>query len=227
MMYKNISDNFKQITENIQKAKEKSGREDQVRIMAVTKTINAERINAAISCGVDLLGENRVQEFLQKIPEYSDCEIHFIGGLQTNKVKQIITQNRKINMIHSVDRVKLAQEINKQVSLRGDLMDILIEVNIGGEESKNGVIPEAVFELAKQIDEEFPFLRLRGLMTIPPVVGESVKHFKKMQRLFEDLKAEVSTADTLSMGMSGDYAVAVEYGATIIRVGTALFGNRI
>jgi hypothetical protein len=189
----------------------------------VTKTVDAQRVNEAISCGIDLLGENRVQEFLQKRPAYSDnCEVHFIGGLQTNKVRQIIN---KVSMIQSVDSLKLAHEICRQTALCGEVIDVLIEVNIGGEESKHGVLPESVRESAAQIAEEFGMLRVRGLMTIPPF-GESEKHFAKMQRLFEDLRAGNPEINTLSMGMSGDYEAAIAHGATIVRLGTALFGNR-
>jgi hypothetical protein len=195
--------------------------------MAVTKTIDIPRIKAAISCGVDLLGENRVQEFLEKRAEYSgSCEIHFIGGLQTNKVRPLFREFSRVDMIHSVGSEKLAREINFQARQKDDEspMDILIQVNIGGEATKNGVAPEELDALVEVIDR-LTAVRLRGLMAIPPF-GDSVRYFPKMQRLFEGLKSRISTADTLSMGMSGDYEEAVMHGATIVRLGTALFGSR-
>ena len=218
-MTERLSDNIKRITENVQQAKHKAGRCDTVRIMAVTKTIQVDRINEAIGCGIDLLGENRVQEFLQKHEGYSpDCEIHFIGGLQTNKVRQVVG---KVSMIHSVDSIKLAKEIDR---CSKSVTDCLIEVNIADEQSKCGVRPEEINELVKQMSQ-LPMVRLRGLMTIPPY-GDSVRYFEKMQRLFEGLKAKSSDIEILSMGMSGDYEDAILHGATIVRLGTALFGIR-
>jgi pyridoxal phosphate enzyme (YggS family) len=215
----NIGANYEIICENVERAKSKAGRTDKVRIMAVTKTIEVARVNEAISCGVDLLGENRVQEFVLKRGGYSgNCEVHFIGGLQTNKVRQIVG---KTAVIQSVDSVKLAREIDRF----GVMTDVLIQVNVGEETTKGGVSPEEIGELAGEI-AELGNVRLRGLMSIPPQ-GEPARYFERMQRLYEDLRAGRSGIDTLSMGMSGDYEVAVEFGATMIRVGTALFGRRV
>jgi hypothetical protein len=185
--------------------------------MAVTKTIEVDLIRAAVGCGIDLLGENRVQEFLGKCGDYPKCEVHFIGGLQTNKVRQIVD---KVTMIHSVDSYKLAVEIDSRAGGIGRVTDVLAEVNVAAEESKHGVTPEALDELVGQI-RELKNVRLRGLMAIPPF-GNSGRYFAEMQRLFGKYK----DFDTLSMGMSGDYEEAIEYGATIVRLGSVLFGGR-
>ena len=218
-----LEDNFKRISHNIENAMIKAGRTDKVRLMAVTKTVPPEKINHAISLGIDLLGENRVQEFMGKYEFYDkNCEIHFIGGLQNNKVKYIID---KVSMIHSVDSVKLADEINKRAASLNRTMDILVEVNIGGEESKAGVPLEAASELSEYCSE-LANIRLRGYMTIPPPSEDSSQYFEKMQKLYLSSRAEYDTIDTLSMGMSGDYVQAVLFGSNIVRIGSALFGNR-
>ena len=220
-----IRQNYTAIKQNIAEAMDKAGRTDSVRIMAVTKTVPCEKINFVESLGIDLLGENRVQEFLGKYENYSEkSEIHFIGGLQKNKVKYIID---KVSMIHSVDSIELAAEIDRRASMHGKVMDILLEVNIGGELSKGGVSPQELIETAKAVSE-LHNIRIRGLMTIPPAGGDE-KYFAQMQELFYNAKQSCSffaDADTLSMGMSGDYAAAVKYGSTIVRIGSGLFGYR-
>lgn len=178
-----VADNYRRLSEKIENAKIKAGRQDNVQFMAVTKTVPAEIVNHSVSLGIKLLGENRVQEFLEKKDLYSgDYDVHFIGGLQTNKVKYIID---KVSMIHSVDSVRLASEINKRAASIGRVMDILLEVNIGGEESKNGIAPDELSEISSEIGV-MSNLRIRGLMTIPPVDvnGSSERYFDKMQRLF-------------------------------------------
>ena len=218
-----LEDNFKRITYNIENAMAKAGRTDKVRFMAVTKTVPPEKINHAVSLGIDLLGENRVQEFMGKYEFYDkNCEIHFIGGLQNNKVKYIID---KVSMIHSVDSTKLADEISRRALAAGLKMDILIEVNIGGEESKGGVTPEAAAELSAYCSE-LSGVTLRGFMTIPPPAEDSSRYFAQMQQLYLTSKEKYPTVDTLSMGMSGDYEQAVLYGSNIVRIGSALFGSR-
>ena len=218
-----LEDNFKRISQNIENAMTKAGRTDKVRLMAVTKTVPPEKINHAISLGADLLGENRVQEFMGKYEFYDkNCEIHFIGGLQNNKVKYIID---KVSMIHSVDSTKLADEINKRAAASDRIMDILIEVNIGAEESKGGVMPEDAAELSAYCSE-LANIRLRGYMTIPPPSDDSSRYFSKMQELYLSSRAKYDSIDTLSMGMSGDYEQAVLFGSNIVRIGSALFGNR-
>ncbi|MCL1881827.1 MAG: YggS family pyridoxal phosphate-dependent enzyme [Oscillospiraceae bacterium] len=226
-----LKENLKRINENIQKAKIKTGRVEsensRVRIMAVTKTIEPFLVNQAISLGIDLIGENRVQEFLEKENDYSikrKCEIHFIGKLQSNKVRQIIN---KVSMIQSLDSEKLALEIDRQAMLHNLVIDVLIQVNVGREDTKSGVFPENLNELVETV-LRLSGLRLRGLMAIPPI-GSSESNFIVMQRLYEDLKSFAPSnlqIDTLSMGMSDDYETAIAYGSTIIRLGTALFGKR-
>ncbi len=228
--FSDVEDNIKRITENIENAKLRAGRTDTVRLMGVTKTVDPEKVNFSVSRGVTLLGENRVQEFLDKRDRYEgDPEIHFIGGLQTNKVKYIID---KVKMIHSADSEHLIAEINKRAAGAGLRMDILIEVNIGGEESKSGIKPEMLDELAYKT-AELENVRLRGLMAIPPVDvdGSSDRYFAQMQRLYSDLKEKTKDdgrfmIDTLSMGMSGDYEHAIMHGSTIVRIGSVLYGYR-
>lgn len=218
-------DSFKRITENIEKARLKAGRTDEVRLMAVTKTVPYEKVNFAASLGIDLLGENRVQEFLGKYELYDKkCEVHFIGGLQSNKVRHIID---KVTMIHSVDSEKLAVEIGRRADGIGKIMDILIEVNIGKEESKGGVLPEALNGLVS-FCQDLSGVRLRGFMAIPPPAakGGNERYFEAMKLIYEDYRLKYKDIDTLSMGMSGDYEQAVLYGSNIVRVGSALFGER-
>lgn len=218
-----LEDNFKRITHNIENAAVKAGRTDKVRLMAVTKTVPFERVNHAVSLGIDLLGENRVQEFMGKYEfYYRNCEIHFIGGLQNNKVKYIID---KVSMIHSVDSVKLADEINKRAAALNRTMDILIEVNIGGEESKGGVSPQAAGDLSAYCSK-LSNVNLRGYMTIPPPSDDSSKYFAQMQELYFSAREKYDGIDTLSMGMSDDYEQAVLFGSNIVRIGSALFGSR-
>lgn len=220
-----VRESYKEINENIEKAMSASGRKDAVKLMAVTKTVPPEKVNYAISLGATLLGENRVQEFLGKCEQYDkNSEIHFIGGLQNNKVKYIID---RVSMIHSVNSLKLAEEISKRAKNADKTMDILLEVNIAHEETKSGIMPEELDTLVGQC-LELSNVRLRGFMAIPPrdVDGSNEKYFSIMQRLFEDYKAKLTQLDTLSMGMSGDYVEAIKYGSTIVRLGSALFGYR-
>ncbi len=222
--FSDIRENYGRICERVKCAMEKAGRTDKVRIMAVTKTVSPEKINYAVGLGIDLLGENRVQEFLEKRERYSDAEVHFIGTLQTNKVKYIID---KVSMIHSVDNLRLAEEIDRRARQHGLVMDILAEVNIGGEETKSGLCPENVKGFCGEVSR-LEGVRLRGLMAIPPPsCGEDI--FARMGELFGTLRdGEFSGGafDTLSMGMSGDFETAVKYGATMIRIGSGLFGYR-
>lgn len=221
-----VKENYDRIIENITSVIDKTGRTDKVRIMAVTKTVPYEKVNYSASLGIDLLGENRVQEFLGKFEYYDKkCQVHFIGGLQTNKVKYIID---KVSMIQSVDSMKLADEINKRSQAVNRCTEILIEVNIGGEESKSGVSVDELSELTDYCSG-LPFIKLKGFMTIPPVDrnGSSCKYFEKMERIYNDYRNKIGKQiDTLSMGMSGDYMNAVRYGSNIVRIGSALFGKR-
>lgn len=221
-----IGDSYKLITENIEMAKLKAGRTDSVRLMAVTKTVPYEKVNYAVSLGIDLLGENRVQEFLGKYEFYDKkAEIHFIGGLQNNKVKYIID---KVSLIHSVDSIKLAEEIDKRAVRLNKVTDILIEVNIGNEDSKGGVSVEGLDGLVSRC-LELSGVKLKGFMAIPPpdLNGSSERYFEAMERLYNDYRSRYGNGiDTLSMGMSQDYEQAVLHGSNIVRVGSALFGNR-
>ena len=217
-----IDENLRIIRENIADAAEKyRSPGDRIRIMAVTKTVPPEAVNHAVSLGVDLLGENRVQEYQSKADAYDkSAEVQFIGHLQTNKVKYIISS---VSMIQSVDSIRLAQEIDRLAVKNGLVMDVLCEVNIGGEESKSGIAPAELEGLLKEVSS-LEGLRLRGLMTIPPPSDSDV-FLGRMQELYNRFAPEYSF-DTLSMGMTHDYAQAVKYDSTVVRIGTGLFGAR-
>ena len=226
-----IQYNAQKLTEQISNAAVLSGRNpDEVKLMAVTKTNSAERVNQAISSGITLLGENRAQEYLSKYQDYklSSCSVHFIGHLQTNKVKSIID---KVDMIQSVDRLSLASEIDKCSRSIGKVMPILVEVNIGREESKSGVLPEQLDDFISEISG-FKNLSIQGLMTIPPNLGNSLeieRYFDEMYRRFIDIKAKKMDnviMNILSMGMSYDFELAIKHGSSIVRIGRGLFGER-
>jgi len=225
-----IEYNIEKIREDIAAACARSGRrEDEVKIMAVTKTVAYEDVNFAISKGITLLGENRAQEMLSKYEMYSpEAEIHFIGALQSNKVKYVID---KVKMIQSVDSVKLAAEISKRAQASGIEMEALVEINIGSEESKSGIEFAKAEEMICEI-AEMKGIKVCGLMTIPPICensAESGKFFENMRRLFVDIKGKKIdnvSMDVLSMGMSGDYVEAIEHGTNIVRLGRAIFGER-
>lgn len=194
-----------------------------VKLIAVSKTHTADEINAAIDCGITDIGENKVQEILSKYDSVKKVNWHFIGHLQTNKVKQIID---KVYMIHSVDSFHLAEEISKRATHE---VNILIQVNAAGEEQKFGVSPDQVLDLANSV-KDLPNIKLRGLMHIAPAADnpEDVRvYFKQVKNIFDKLKPQFGEDfDTLSMGMSNDYKVAIEEGATCVRIGTAIFGER-
>ncbi|MGN0453579.1 MAG: YggS family pyridoxal phosphate-dependent enzyme [Ruminococcus sp.] len=224
--------NYKIIEENIAKAAEQSGRNrEDITFLAATKTVSAPVINHAISLGLRYIGENKVQELLQKYDEYDldNASLQFIGHLQTNKVRQIID---KVDLIQSVDSLKLAKEISKQAQKIGKTANILIEVNIGGEESKSGVAPELLEDLLYQVSE-IDNISVKGLMTIPPICENKqkiCKIFHKMHNIFIDIsskKIDNIFMEVLSMGMSSDYIEAISEGATMVRIGSALFGERI
>ena len=224
-----FNENYKYILENIEKAAALSGRKStDITLLAATKTVDVEVINHAISAGITHIGENRVQELLSKYDDLLAVHRHLIGHLQTNKVKDIID---KVELIHSVDSIHLAKEIEKQAQKHETQMDVLLEVNIGNEESKSGFSVDELYESIYQI-AEMPRVHIRGLMAIPPICNvseENRKYFSKMNDIFldfRDKKIDNSTMDILSMGMSDDYDVAISEGATLVRVGTALFGKR-
>lgn len=221
-----IDENYKRIMFESGEAMAKYRKSDEkLDIMAVTKTVEPAAVNHVVELGLGLLGENRVQEYLSKKELYDKrAEIQFIGHLQTNKVKYIIDS---VSMIQSVDSFKLAAEINKCAAKTGKIQDILIEVNIAGEESKSGVRADKLEELLYQA-AELNNIRVKGLMTIPPAENPEI-YLYNMQKLYIDISGkniDNISMDFLSMGMSGDYTDAIKYGSNIIRIGRGLFGPR-
>ncbi len=223
--------NYQFIEERISEAAQKAGkRREDITFLAATKTVDVETINFAISLGLKYIGENKVQELLSKYDGYNlnDASLQFIGHLQTNKVRQIVG---KVDLIQSVDSVKLAKEISKQSVKNNVNTDILVEVNIGAEENKSGVMPEMLVELLDEI-KDFENISVKGLMAIPPICDSSQKiskFFSKMNNLFIDISGkniDNISMDILSMGMSADYYEAILSGANMVRIGSSLFGAR-
>lgn len=226
-----IEYNYKTIEERIAEAAIKSGRSrEDITFLSATKTVPPELINYAISLGLKYIGENKVQELLSKYDSYNlnDATLHFIGHLQTNKVKQIVD---KVDMIQSVDSVKLAKEISKQSVAKGVNTDILVEINIGNEENKSGILPEQAEDLLWEISK-MDNIFVKGLMTIPPICENEQKirkYFHKMHNIFIDISdknIDNISMEVLSMGMSSDYYEAITEGATMVRIGSSLFGER-
>lgn len=222
-----VIENYKNAMSRLETALEESGRNvKDVLVIGASKTMPLERILfVRDNTDVKIFGENRVQELLEKYTP--DVRWHFIGQLQTNKVKYIVD---KVELIHSVDRLSLLQEIDRQAKKHGKVQDILIEVNIGGEEKKGGVAPAEVIDFAKEVDK-YPSVRLKGLMSVLPNVEKDVLNafYLQLSKLYDTLKqTRLDNADIryLSAGMSNDYDVAVKYGANIVRLGRALFGER-
>lgn len=222
-----VIENYKNAMSRLETALEESGRSiKDVLIIGASKTMPLERILfVRDNTDVKIFGENRVQELLEKYTP--DVRWHFIGQLQTNKVKYIVD---KVELIHSVDRLSLLQEIDRQAKKHGKVQDILIEVNIGGEEKKGGVAPAEVIDFAKEVDK-YPSVRLKGLMSVLPNVEKEAldAFYLQLSKLYDTLKqTRLDNADIryLSAGMSNDYDVAVKYGANIVRLGRALFGER-
>ncbi len=227
-----IAENIAKIRENMVRAALAAGRRpEEILLCAATKMNDAARVREAVTAGVDCCGENRVQELTQKLSEhaYDGAPVHFIGHLQTNKVKQVVG---KVTLIQSVDRLELLRCIEHEAEKQGILQDILLEVNVAAEESKSGFTPELAPEIAAQM-VEYPHCRLRGLMAIPPISeksGDNCRYFEKIHTIAVDITAKKYDnvcMDCLSMGMSEDYADAIACGSTMIRVGTAIFGARI
>jgi hypothetical protein len=225
-----VAGNLKQIEERIRTAAQRVGRNpDSVRLVAVSKTQPTEAVKAALAAGQQIFGENYVQEFLEKAQQLPESvEWHFIGSLQSNKVKYLAGLT---TLIHSVDRLSLAREIDRQWEKIGKPCDMLLQVNISGEETKSGTTSEDLLQLARETSL-LPHLRVRGLMTMPPFFDEPERvrpYFRELKRLAEVLASEKIpgiTMEELSMGMSGDFEVAIEEGATLVRVGSAIFGER-
>ena len=230
--FDDISANYELITRNIALAAEESGRKpSDITLLAATKTVEPVFIKHAISLGLRAIGENKVQELLSKYDEYDlkNTELHFIGHLQTNKVRQLVG---KVSMIQSVDSIKLAGEISRRSEQNGIVTDILLEVNIGREENKSGVLPEELDRLLEETSS-LSGVKVRGLMSVPPICEtktEISKYFDEMYKIFVDIsskKLDNISMDFLSMGMSDDYTEAILCGANMIRVGSRLFGARI
>ncbi len=223
-----IKNNLEIINEKIKKAALKASRNPQeIKLVAVTKTATIEQIKEAISVGVKIIGENKVQEAKEKYQILSaDIEWHLVGHLQTNKVKYAI---EIFDFIHSVDSIKLAKEIDKRSLQFGMITNVLVEVNVSGEETKYGIKPEEVEPFLKEISE-FSRTRVRGLMTIAPIAEDKEEvrpYFRKLRELFEKIKSKNIKnvkMDYLSMGMTEDFEVAVEEGANMVRIGRGIFG---
>ena len=226
-----IAENVATIKENIHAAAIAAGRDPgSILLCAATKMNDSEKVRAAIAAGVDCCGENRVQELTQKLSEnaYEGAPVHFIGHLQTNKVRQVVG---KVDIIQSVDRLKLLNAIQAEAAAQGIVQDILLQVNIGREPQKGGFLEEELETLLPALPD-YSNIRVRGLMAIPPVCqkkGDNDKFFQKMYQIGVDItrkKYDNVWVDILSMGMSDDYADAIRCGSTMIRVGTAIFGAR-
>ena len=225
-----ISENIAAFRQEIQRAAAKTGRTGaDITLVGASKMNDAAACREAVAAGIDVLGENRVQEMTQKLAEnaYDGVPLHFIGHLQRNKVKQVVG---KAVLIQSVGSTALLDEIEKTAEKLSIVQDILLEVNIGGEEAKSGFAPDALHEAARYA-KTLPHVRVLGLMTIPPVETEphgNAPFFARMQALYVDINQNIydNKLKYLSMGMSGDYAEAIEAGSNMVRVGTAIFGAR-
>lgn len=228
-----VEENYKYITSQIAEAAIRSGRRpEEITFLAATKTVPVEIINHAIRCGLRYIGENRVQEYLDKYDKIdwsAGVTGQIIGRLQTNKVKYIAD---KVSCIQSVDSIKLAKEISRHAEKTGRRMPILVEVNIGGEESKGGIMPEILENFLEEI-AILPGIQIDGLMTIPPICENKVElcnYFSRMRQYFIDIqtkKLDNVSMNCLSMGMSSDYKEAILCGATMVRIGSSLFGERV
>ena len=226
-----IAENVARVRAEMEKAALTCGRNPkEILLCAATKMNDADAVRQAIAAGVDCCGENRVQELTAKLKQnaYEGAPVHFIGHLQTNKVKQVVG---KVALIQSVDSERLLWAINAEAARQGIRQDILLEINIGNEESKSGFRAEEVLPLLEKTGE-FSNVCVKGLMAIPPISsfpGENLQYFQKIFQISVDIRKKINdnvTVDCLSMGMSGDYADAIACGSTMIRVGTAIFGAR-
>ncbi len=225
-----IAENLARVQEKIANAAIRSGRPaDSVKLVGVTKTVHLDLIKEAVSAGLQILGENYVQEARSKIELFRDQVCwHFIGRLQTNKAKYAV---KLFDLIQTVDSMKLARELNRRAQQYGRVIPIIIQVNLAGEASKGGAHPAETLNFIRQLTE-LNYVQIRGLMTMPPFFNDPERarpYFRQLRELGQELAAaglpEVEMAE-LSMGMSGDYEVAIEEGATLVRVGTAIFGER-
>ena len=216
--------------EEVKKGISSTGSEQDVLLVAVTKTHSPDEINEAIDCGITDIGENKVQEILDKYDKVKPVRWHMIGHLQTNKVKYIID---KVCLIHSVDSLKLAKEINKRAAAHDKVMDILIQVNAAHEESKWGIDPKDTGALINEILENCPNVRIKGLMSVAPYADDQDEirpFFAEVKQLYDEyakIDHEMIDFEYLSMGMSHDYLTAIEEGSNLVRVGTAIFGASV
>ncbi len=226
-----IAENVAQIQAELKAAALAAGRTPaEITLCAATKMNDADKVRQAIAAGIRVCGENRVQELTQKLAQnaYEGADVHFIGHLQTNKVRQVVG---KVSLIQSVDSQRLLAAISGEAVRQGLYQDILLEVNIGLEESKSGFTPQGVLEILEKITD-FPQIRVMGLMAIPPICqnpGDNNKFFQEICNLAVDItrkKYDNVSMEILSMGMSGDFADAIACGSTMIRIGTAIFGAR-
>ncbi len=225
-----IADNLARVKERIANGAIRAGRSpDSVKLVGVTKTVDDQRIQEAVSAGLEILGENYVQEARSKIQRFGDqVSWHFVGRLQTNKAKYAV---KLFDLIQTVDSLKLATELNRRAQPLGRVMPIIIQVNLAGEASKGGVHPAETLSLIRQISE-LTSIQIQGLMTMPPFFNDPERARPYFRQLWE-LAQEIAAAGVggvgmkeISMGMSGDFEVAIEEGATLVRVGTAIFGER-
>lgn len=227
-----VEENLRSVRYQMELACRHSGRKkEDVRLLLATKTVQLEKLQIAIQAGEVLFGENKAQELRDNFPlmqQYNQVEWHFIGHLQTNKVKDIV---KYVTLIHSVDRLKLGKALHQQLLKENKPLDIQVQVNTSFEESKFGISPDKALELVEQLSH-FETLHIKGLMTIGKLnaTNDETRHcfrlLKQIQTQIRDKKLPWVEMDILSMGMSGDFKVAIEEGATIIRVGTSLFGQR-
>lgn len=226
-----IKENIQVVNEKIENAALKSNRnKDDITLLGVTKTVDTDAILEAINCGITNVGENKPQELARKYEVIGDkVKWHLIGTLQTNKVKYIID---KVSMIHSLDRESLCEEIQKRAEKIDRKIDCLVQVNISKEESKHGLEVEDAIEFIKNVSNKYKNINIKGLMTMAPFTANE-DEIRKVFRGLKDLSLEIKdlniprvTMDELSMGMSNDYEIAIEEGATIVRVGTSIFGKR-
>lgn len=227
-----LAEHIAAVRARIDEAARRVGRDPaEITLVAATKVQTSDTIREAIAGGITVCGENRVQEMTAHLEDdaYQGARLHFIGHLQTNKVRQVVG---RVDLLESVSSAKLLQAVEDQAAKLGLVQDILLEVNIGDEDSKSGITPQDLPELVNKC-LELDHVRLRGLMAIPPIAtvpGENRKFFAEMYQLYVDIRRNLkdnrASIDCLSMGMSGDFEDAVEEGATLVRVGTALFGPR-
>lgn len=225
-----IAENIARIRAEIEAAAREAGRDPkEITLVGASKMNDAQACRDAIAAGIDALGENRVQEMTQKLSEnaYEGAPLHFIGHLQRNKVKQVVGY---VDLIQSVGSLSLLDEIEKVAAAKGLVQDILLEVNVGEEEAKSGFAPAEVFAAAEAAKER-AHVRVKGLMTIPPADADrdtNIRYFQQVRTLYVDINEKLfhNELECISMGMSGDFADAIRAGATMVRVGTAIFGTR-